>query len=137
MALVFFACWFVWALREVGPIGFLKELFAPKGEASGALRLLLAFVFFFVGCLEIISILFRPVSLSFRLYGNIFAGENMLETMARLVPGLAWLLPVPFYFMEMLVGVVQALVFTLLTAVFTLLICQHEEAPHAAHASET
>ena len=61
-------------------------------------------VFFAAGCLEIISILFRPVSLSFRLYGNIFAGENMLETMANMVPGLGWLLPIPFYFLELLVG---------------------------------
>ena len=134
MALVFFACWIFWALREIGPLGFLKELFAPKGESSGALKILLAVVFFLVGCLEIISILFRPVSLSFRLYGNIFAGENMLETMANLVPGFGWLLPVPFYFLELLVGVVQALVFTLLTAVFTLLICQHEaEGPAVVH----
>lgn len=133
MALVFFACWFIWAIQEVGPMGFLKELFAPKGESAGALRIVLAIVFFVVGCLEIISILFRPVSLSFRLYGNIFAGENMLETMSRLVPGLGWLLPVPFYFLELLVGLVQALVFMLLTAVFTLLICQHEEKPAVAH----
>jgi F-type H+-transporting ATPase subunit a len=136
MALVFFACWIVWAVREVGFLGFLKELFAPKGDSTGALKLLMAIVFFAVGCLEIISILFRPVSLSFRLYGNIFAGENMLETMATLVPGLGWLLPVPFYFLELLVGLVQALVFMLLTAVFTLLICQHEESPAAAHETE-
>jgi len=133
MALVFFACWFIWAIQEVGPMGFLKELFAPKGESAGALRLVLILVFFVVGCLEIISILFRPISLSFRLYGNIFAGENMLETMGRLVPGLGWLLPVPFYFLELLVGLVQALVFMLLTAVFTLLICQHEEKPIVSH----
>jgi len=126
MALVFFACWIYWALREIGPIGFLKELFSPKGESTGVLKLVLAVVFFIVGCLEVISILFRPISLSFRLYGNTFAGENMLETMSNLVPGLGWLLPVPFYFLELLVGVVQALVFMLLTAVFTLLICQHE-----------
>ena len=88
-------------------------------------------VFFAAGCLEIISILFRPISLSFRLYGNVFAGENMLERMATLVPGLGWLLPIPFYFMELLVGLVQALVFMLLTAVFTLLICQHEDAGSA------
>ena len=134
MALVFFACWIFWAIREVGAVGFLKELFAPKGESTGALKVLLVVVFFLVGCLEIISILFRPVSLSFRLYGNIFAGENMLETMANLVPGFGWLLPIPFYFLELLVGLVQALVFTLLTAVFTLLICQHEaEGPAASH----
>ena len=130
MALVYFGCWILWALQEVGPGGFAKELFAPKGESAGLMRVLMVVVFFAAGCLEVISILFRPVSLSFRLYGNIFAGENMLETMSTLVPGLGWLLPIPFYFLELLVGLVQALVFMLLTAVFTLLICQHEEAPH-------
>ena len=124
MALVFFACWIVWALQETGPGGVVKELFAPKGETTGVLKVLMIVVFFAAGCLEIISILFRPVSLSFRLYGNIFAGENMLEAMATIVPGLGWLLPIPFYFMELLVGLVQAMVFMLLTAVFTLLICQ-------------
>ena len=137
MALIFFACWIIWALREVGLVGVFKELFAPKGETTGLLKILMVFVFFLVGCLEIVSILFRPVSLSFRLYGNIFAGENMLEAMAKLVPGFGWLLPVPFYFLELLVGLVQALVFMLLTAVFTLLICQHEdESPAAAHTVE-
>ncbi len=134
MALIFFACWIVWAVREIGPLGFVKELFAPKGESTGLLKIVLAVVFFVVGCLEIVSILFRPVSLSFRLYGNTFAGESMLETMANLVPGLGWLLPVPFYFLELLVGLVQALVFMLLTAVFTLLICQHGAESHeSAH----
>lgn len=135
MALVFFACWIVWALRETGPVGVFKELFAPKGQTAGFLKALMIGVFFAAGLLEIVSILFRPVSLSFRLYGNIFAGENMLETMAKLIPGLGWLLPIPFYFMELLVGLVQALVFMLLTAVFTLLICQHAagEEKHAAH----
>jgi F-type H+-transporting ATPase subunit a len=133
MALVFFVCWIVWAIREVGPVGFLLHLFAPKGETSGALKVLMVVVFFAVGLLEVFSILFRPVSLSFRLYGNIFAGENMLEAMAKLVPGFGWLLPIPFYFMELLVGFVQALVFMLLTAVFTMLICEHEEGHEAAH----
>ena len=132
MALIFFACWIVWAIQVDGLIGFLKELFAPKGETAGFLKLLMIVVFFASGCLEIISILFRPISLSFRLYGNVFAGETMLETMARLKPGFGWLLPIPFYFMELLVGLVQALVFMLLCAVLTLLICQHEEAAPAA-----
>jgi F-type H+-transporting ATPase subunit a len=132
MALVFFGCWIVWALQEVGVRGIVRELFAPKGETTGWLRPLMVVVFFAAGVLEVISILFRPVSLSFRLYGNVFAGENMLEAMARVVPALAWLLPVPFYFLELLVGLVQALVFMLLTAVFTLLICQHEETEAAA-----
>jgi F-type H+-transporting ATPase subunit a len=58
--------------------------------------------------------------------------------MSKMVPGLGWLLPVPFYFLELLVGLVQALVFMLLTAVFTLLICQHEEeSPAAGPETET
>ena len=134
MSLVFFALWIYWAVREVGVSGIVHELFAPKGETTGALKVLMIFVFLAAGLLEIVSILFRPVSLSFRLYGNIFAGENMLEAMATMVPGLGWLLPIPFYFMELLVGLVQAMVFMLLTAVFTLLICQHhEKAPEGAH----
>ncbi|PYI95119.1 MAG: F0F1 ATP synthase subunit A, partial [Verrucomicrobia bacterium] len=54
MALVFFGCWIFWALRENGPGGFLKELFAPKGESSGLLKVVLAVVFFASGFLEII-----------------------------------------------------------------------------------
>jgi len=134
MALIFFGNWIVWALSEVGWRGFLKELFAPKGESEGLLRVLLIGVFFAAGCLEVVSILFRPISLSFRLYGNIFAGENLLEAMAKLAPGFGWLVAIPFYFLELVMGLVQALVFMLLTAVFTMLMCQHEaEAPAIAH----
>src|ERR1700759_643370 len=49
MALVFFACWIVWALQEVGPGGFVKELFAPKSETSGLLKVLMLVVFFASG----------------------------------------------------------------------------------------
>jgi F-type H+-transporting ATPase subunit a len=131
MALVFFACWIVWSIQERGPLGMLKEVFAPKGESTGVMKVVMVVVFFAAGCIEIISILFRPVSLSFRLYGNDFAGENMLETMSRLIPGWGWLLPVPFYFLEFVMGIVQAMVFMLLTAVFTLLMCQQEEEKRA------
>jgi F-type H+-transporting ATPase subunit a len=128
MALVFFACWIVWALQENGIKGFLLHLFGVKGDTSGLLKLVMIAVFFLVGLIEVVSIMFRPVSLCFRLYGNVFAGENMLETMVRLVPGpLGWLVPIPFYFLELIVGLVQALVFMLLTAVFTLQICLHDE----------
>src|SRR5689334_21139031 len=134
MACICFAYWNVWAYREVGFKGFFKEVFAPKGASEGLLKIILIVVFFASGCIEIISILFRPISPSFRLYGNIFAGENLLEAMSRLVPGFGWLVPIPFYFLELLMGLVQALVFMLLTAVFTMLMCQHEEAqPAASH----
>ncbi len=49
MALVFFACWIVWAFREVGVRGFFKELFAPKGESEGVLKILMVVVFFAAG----------------------------------------------------------------------------------------
>jgi F-type H+-transporting ATPase subunit a len=136
MAMVFFVCWTVWALQANGFGGFILHLFGPKGDTAGLLKILMVFVFVVVGVLEVVSILFRPVSLSFRLYGNIFAGENMLETMATISPWFGWLFAIPFYFLELLVGLVQALVFMLLTAVFTLLICEHEEGhePGGSHA---
>jgi F-type H+-transporting ATPase subunit a len=133
MAAVFFVLWIIWAIQANGVGGFLFHLFGPKGESKGIVKVLMILIFFAVGWLEIVSILFRPISLSFRLFGNIYAGENMLESMATLVPSLSWLIPIPFYFMELLVGVVQALVFMLLTAVFTLLIAQHEPGHEAHH----
>jgi F-type H+-transporting ATPase subunit a len=134
MAMIFFACWTVWALQANGPAGFFLHLFGPKGDTTGALKMLMILVFLMVGVLEVVSIMFRPVSLSFRLYGNIFAGENMLESMAIMGgPAFGWLLALPFYAMELLVGIVQALVFMLLTSVFTLLICTHEEGHEHAH----
>ena len=126
MAAIFFVLWIVWAIQANGVGGFLRHLFGAKGETTGILKLVMVVVFFMVGWLEVVSILFRPVSLSFRLFGNIYAGESTLEVMSSMVPFLSWLIPIPFYFLELLVGVVQALVFTLLTAVFTLLIAQHE-----------
>jgi F-type H+-transporting ATPase subunit a len=109
------------------------HIFGPRGDSKGLLKVLMVVVFLSVGVLELVSILFRPVSLSFRLYGNVFAGETMLEAMSNLVPALAPLIPVPFYFLELLVGFVQALVFTLLTSVFTLLICDHGDGHDEAH----
>jgi F-type H+-transporting ATPase subunit a len=133
MAVTFFVLWIIWAIQANGVGGFLLHIFGPKGETSGVLKLLMVVIFFMVGWLEIVSILFRPISLSFRLFGNIYAGENMLETMSTMVPALSWLIPIPFYFMEILVGIVQALVFMLLTAVFTLLIAQHEPGHEPQH----
>ena len=133
MAVTFFACWIIWALQANGPGGLILHIFGPKGKTEGFMKILMVVVFALVGVLEVVSIMFRPVSLSFRLYGNVFAGENMLESMATINKAFAWLTPVPFYFMELLVGLVQALVFMLLTAVFTLLICQHEEGHDKHH----
>jgi F-type H+-transporting ATPase subunit a len=133
MSAIFFVMWFIWAIQANGFGGFLKELFGPKGETTGVIKVLMVVVFFLVGWLEVISIIFRPVALSFRLFGNIYAGESILEAMSTMNPWLSPILPIPFYFLEVLVGFVQALVFMLLTAVFTMLIAEHQEGPEHAH----
>jgi F-type H+-transporting ATPase subunit a len=133
MSAIFFVMWFVWAIQANGVGGFLKELFGPKGETTGVVKILMVVIFFAVGWLEVISIIFRPIALSFRLFGNIYAGESILEAMSTMIPWLSPILPIPFYFLEVLVGFVQALVFMLLTAVFTMLIAEHQEGPEHAH----
>jgi F-type H+-transporting ATPase subunit a len=70
---------------------------------------------FFVGILEFISELAKFISFSFRLFGNVFAGEVLLVVISFLIPYIA---PVPFYFLELFVGLVQAAIFSLLTIVF-------------------
>lgn len=129
MSLTFFFWWIVWALKANGPVGFIKHIFGSKGGLKGFMGFAIALIFICVGLIEVVSILFRPVSLSFRLYGNIFAGENLLEAMGHIF----FLLPLPFYLLELLVGLVQALVYCLLTAVFTLLICTHDESHDHDH----
>jgi F-type H+-transporting ATPase subunit a len=134
MASIFMLLWFVWALQSNGVAGFALHIFGPKGESEGALKYFMILIFFLVGFIEVISIAFRPISLSFRLFGNIFAGENLLDAMSRAVQHPAWakavcsvVLPIPFYLLELLVGFVQAIVFMLLTAVFTAVICAHDD----------
>lgn len=140
MALIFMVLWLVWSLQFNGLWGFLLHIFGPKGDSTGFIKYMMIVIFFLVGFLEVISIAFRPVSLSFRLYGNVFAGENLLEAMSGIVQNPPWakavfsaLLPVPFYFLEILVGLVQAFVFMLLTTVFTALMSSHEEEDGKEH----
>ena len=70
---------------------------------------------FGVGLLEIVSEISRVISFAFRLFGNIFAGEVLLTVIAFLMPLIA---PLPFLGLELFVGFIQALVFSMLTAVF-------------------
>lgn len=73
------------------------------------------FIGTFVGLLEIISEIAKIISFSFRLFGNIFAGEVLLIVILSLVP---YIVPLPFLFLELFVGFIQALVFSMLTLVF-------------------
>jgi F-type H+-transporting ATPase subunit a len=124
------AAWFYFVMRYAGPKTLLLDLFGNKSnkdEVGTGIWLLLFPIFIGVGLIEIVSIIFRPVSLAFRLYGNVFGGENLLVNMTGLA---GFAVPIPFYFLETLIGLVQALVFTLLTAVYIGLICNHGDGEH-------
>lgn len=137
LAVVFMVVWFWLSLRELGVWGTVVHIFGPKGGLRGALKYMLMPIFMFVGVVEMVSIVFRPMSLSLRLLGNIFAGETLLHTMAHLGEKIglpSWLaaisavvFPLPFYFMEILVGALQATVFSLLCAVYIKLATSHDE----------
>ena len=130
LALVSFAAWLYFILRYADPKVIFHDLFGNKAdreEVPVVIYYFLFLIFFGVGLIELVSIIFRPVSLSLRLFGNMFGGENLLTSMTSLV---SWLVPVPFYFLEILIGVVQALVFTMLVAVYIGLICNHEGDEH-------
>lgn len=102
----------IYAIREIG-IGAHARTYFHKDP-----------VLMFVGVLEILSDISKAVSFAFRLFGNIFAGEVLLVVIAALVPLAA---PLPFFLLEIFVGFVQALVFSLLTIVFFGIAVSHEE----------
>ncbi len=133
LALVSFIAWIYFIMRYAGPSVVLHDIFgnkADKKEIPAAIYYFLFLIFFAVGIIELISIAFRPVSLSFRLFGNVFGGENLLHAMSGLMK---WGLPIPFYFLEILIGFVQALVFTLLVSVYIGLICNHGDGHEEGH----
>jgi F-type H+-transporting ATPase subunit a len=124
--------WFYFIMRYAGPAFVLKDIFgnkADKKETPAVIYYPLFIIFFAAGLIEVVSIAFRPISLSFRLFGNIFGGENLMHAMSGMQK---WGLPAPFYLLELLIGFVQAFVFTLLVAVYIGLICNHGD-DHAEH----
>lgn len=93
--------------------------------------ILVAPITFFVGLIEIIGEFAKVASLSFRLFGNVFAGEVLLVSMAALM---AFVVPIPFLFLELLVGVIQALIFSILLVVyFTIAASDHDEHEEGHH----
>ena len=103
-------------------IGFWKyaNKFVKLGDIwqsfrKGGMSIMVAFIEFGVGFIEIISEVAKIVSLSLRLFGNVFAGEVLLTVMASL---LAFVVPLPFIGLEILVGFIQALVFAMLVLVY-------------------
>jgi F-type H+-transporting ATPase subunit a len=96
-------------LRSLGPLGYLKGLLIPNP----------------MRWLEIFT---RPLSLAFRLFGNIFAGEVLLATMLSVAPYVMFI----FIGLELFVGLIQSLIFSMLSLVFLSIATVHEDA-HGGH----
>ena len=107
------------SIDKTGPINLVMSFFNPL-------------VLVFVGALELISEFVKVVSLSFRLFGNIFAGEVVLETVSGIF---AFVFPLPFLMLEVVVGMVQALVFSMLTMAFMIILTtpHHEDSKEVSH----
>jgi len=118
---VFFFMFFYWCIRKLGFFGFIGHIFGSQVKfANPIANILFIFIFFMVGWVEVFSIfIVRPIAFTFRLYGNIFGGEYLLDSMYKLAPNFGFIILVPFYFYELLVAFVQAFVFFILTAAFT------------------
>jgi ATP synthase subunit 6 len=140
LSVLSFIAWTYFVLRYAGFNVLVFDLFGNKSnkkEVGMLMWVLLIPIFFAVGGIEVVSITFRLLSLSFRLFGNVFGGENLIHALSDpstlgvvstyVVPALAGML-------EVLVGVIQAFVFTLLSAVYIGLICNHEGGHDDEHA---
>ena len=106
-------------LFSLGPINHVSKFLNFKGILlsikKGPVAIAVSIIEFFVGLIEIIGEFAKTLSLSLRLFGNVFAGEILLHVMLGLF---AFVMPVPFIFLEILVGVIQATVFAMLTLAF-------------------
>jgi F-type H+-transporting ATPase subunit a len=145
IALVSFVFVEYWGLRSQG-FRYLKKFFSMgtlgkslklifSGKKSGFGMLFNGVIEAFIGLIETLSELIRIVSFTFRLFGNMTAGEILLGSMMFLIP---WVVALPFYGLELFVGIIQALIFAGLTLVFVVMAVtphgEHEEhAEHAAH----
>lgn len=139
LAIVSFIFVEITALRSLG-LSYLKKFF-PVGEFWNSLKkvfkgnvkaglsgMFSGFIFIFTGLLEGLSEFIRIISLSFRLFGNMTAGEILLMVVAFVIP---WVFAVPFYGLELLIGFIQALIFAGLTLIYvTVAVTPHEEEAH-------
>jgi F-type H+-transporting ATPase subunit a len=129
MALIFLIMSLYWAVRYNGVWGLVKHIFGVKMETNKILYPLFFLLFIFIGMMELLSVVFaRPVALAMRLYGNVFAGESILDMIFHgksLVFSL--LLSSCMYFYETFVCLVQAFVFAMLVVAFVGTLCTHTE----------
>ncbi|MBN2462940.1 MAG: F0F1 ATP synthase subunit A [Dehalococcoidia bacterium] len=143
IAIVSFTCVEFWGLRSLGFFRYLNTFFnfgqlrdgfisLFKGKIRPAISgIMFGFINLFIGMLEILSHFIRIISFTFRLFGNMTAGEILLLVVTFLVPLVA---SIPFYGLELLVGVLQALIFAGLTLVFGVIaMAPHTEEPEHAN----
>lgn len=109
LALISVAMTHYYSITALGIVDYLKRYFSFNP------------VNLFVGLLEIVAELTKILSLSFRLFGNIFAGETLLVSISSIF---AFILPLPFLFLEIIVGFVQAAIFMMLTLVFMVILTE-------------
>lgn len=134
LSVISFLAWTYFVLRYAGIKVLVFDLFGNKSnrkEIGWVMWILLSFIFIGVGGIEVVSIAFRLISLSFRLYGNVFGGENLIHELGGIAP---YAIPAVAGLLEVLVGLIQAFVFTLLSAVYIGLICNHEGGHDEEHA---
>ena len=131
MTAIFLVMSLFWAVRYNGVFGFVKHVFGVKMQVNKWMFPLISLLFLFIGVMEVVSILFaRPVALAMRLYGNVFAGETMLDMGFHMPNWFASLfITLTVYFYETFVCAVQAFVFGLLVVAFVGTMCSHEEEP--------
>ncbi len=118
-----------WGIKALGPLGYGSRFFNFQNLVRG--RIFMGIIDVFIGLLELIAEVARVVSFTFRLFGNIFAGEVLLASIAFLAP---LVIALPFYGLEVFVGFVQAAVFAMLTLVFAkLAVTPHHGEGHHGH----
>ena len=132
MATIFLIMSLYWAIRFNGPFGLIKHIFGVKMESGKLVYPLFFLLFLFIGSMELLSIVFaRPVALAMRLYGNVYAGESILDMIFN-APHLwqSLLLSSFMYFYETFVCCVQAFVFAMLVVAFVGTMCTETDEQH-------
>lgn len=131
MAGIFLVMSLYWAVRYNGFFGLIKHIFGVKMDTNKFAYPLFFLLFLFIGAMELLSVGFaRPVALAMRLYGNIFAGESILDMIFHNNLPLALLLSSFMYFYETFVCIVQAFVFAMLVVAFVGTLCTHTDEQH-------
>ena len=126
MAGIFLVMSLFWAVRYNGFWGLIKHIFGVKMETNKWAYPLFFLLFLFIGAMELLSVGFaRPVALAMRLYGNIFAGETILDMSFTTILLMSLLLSSFTYFYETFVCLVQAFVFAMLVVAFVGTLCTH------------